>query len=314
MADRENISTGHPTGEKPAPQEPAREDLPLSAFGWILRKMWHLRLGVVGGFLLLCLISAAISCPVLAPYDPYKQNIMLRLLPPSWMEGGKSAHLLGTDHLGRDLLTRIMYGSRISLTVGVSAVIFQVLIGVILGLVAGYYGGRADSVISFMVNCMMGFPFILLAMSLVAVLGPSLQNIIIALGVTGWTVFARVTRIETMKQREQEYVLAATSLAFSTRRILLRHILPNLVPSLVVLATVEVARAMIRESLLSFLGLGIQPPTPSWGTMLAEGRDYMLMQWWLAAFPGAAIFISALGINLLGDALRDIMDPRLRKS
>jgi peptide/nickel transport system permease protein len=207
-----------------------------------------------------------------------------------------------------------MFGSRISLVVGVSAVIMQVIIGVGLGLLAGYYGGKADSVISFMVNSMMGFPFILLAMSLVAVLGPSLQNIIIALGVTQWTVFTRVTRIETMKAREQEYVLAATSLAFSTRRILLRHILPNLVPSLVVLATVEVARAIIRESLLSFLGLGIQPPTPSWGSMLAEGRDYMLMQWWLAAFPGAAIFISALGINLLGDALRDVMDPHLRKS
>ena len=207
-----------------------------------------------------------------------------------------------------------MYGSRISLVVGVFAVVLQVLIGVALGLLAGYYGGKADSVISFMVNSMMGFPFILLAMSLVAVLGPSLQNIIIALGVTQWTVFTRVTRIETMKQREQEYVLAATSLAFTTKRILLRHVLPNLVPSLTVLATVEVARAIIRESLLSFLGLGIQPPTPSWGTMLAEGRDYMLMQWWLAALPGAAIFISALGINLLGDALRDVMDPHLRKS
>jgi len=207
-----------------------------------------------------------------------------------------------------------MYGSRISLIVGISAVILQVVVGVALGLVAGYYGGKIDSVISFIINCMMSFPFILFAMCLITVLGPSLQNIIIALGATRWPTFARLTRVETMRQREQEYVLAATSLAFSTRRLLLRHILPNLVPSLVVLATVEVARAIIRESLLSFLGLGIQPPTPSWGTMLAEGRDYMLLQWWLAAFPGAAIFISALAINLLGDGLRDIMDPYLRKS
>jgi len=290
------------------------EDAPPSIIRLILRKMWHLRMGVFGGFLILCLLLTAIFCPVIAPYDPYKQNIMNRLKPPVWIEGGKSEHLLGTDHLGRDLLSRIMFGSRISLVVGVCAVILQVIIGVALGLLAGYYGGKADSVISFMVNSMMGFPFILLAMSLVAVLGPSLQNIIIALGVTQWTVFTRITRIETMKAREQEFVLAATSLAFSTKRILLRHILPNLVPSLVVLATVEVARAIIREALLSFLGLGIQPPTPSWGAMLAEGRDYMLMQWWLAAFPGAAIFVSALGINLLGDALRDVMDPHLRKS
>lgn len=289
-------------------------EAPFSRLRLTLRKMWHLRLGTFGALLLFCLLFTAVFCPAIAPHDPYKQNIMNRLRPPAWMPGGKVAHLLGTDHLGRDLLTRIMYGSRISLTVGVSAVVLQVIIGVVLGLLAGYYGGKVDSVISFFVNCMMGFPFILLAMSLVAVLGPSLQNIIIALGVTGWTVFTRVTRIETMKQREQEYVLAATSLAFTTRRILLRHVLPNLVPSIIVLATVEVARAIIRESLLSFLGLGIRPPTPSWGAMLAEGRDYMLMQWWLAAFPGAAIFISALGINLLGDALRDIMDPYLRKT
>lgn len=290
------------------------EDVKPSTLSLVLRKMWHLRLGVVGAVLIVTLLLTAIFCPLLAPYDPYKQNIMNRLQPPVWIEGGTAKHLLGTDHLGRDNLSRLMFGSRISLVVGVSAVIMQVIIGVGLGLLAGYYGGKADSVISFMVNSMMGFPFILLAMSLVAVLGPSLQNIIIALGVTQWTVFTRVTRIETMKAREQEYVMAAKSLAFTTKRILLRHILPNLIPSLVVLGTVEVARAIIRESLLSFLGLGIQPPTPSWGSMLAEGRDYMLMQWWLAAFPGVAIFMSALGINLLGDALRDITDPHLRKS
>jgi len=280
----------------------------------VLRKMWHLRLGVVGGLVILLLLVTAVFTPLLAPHDPYAQNIMKRLLPPAWMEGGERVHLLGTDHLGRDLLTRIMYGTRVSLLVGLSAVVLQVVIGVGLGLLAGFHGGRIDSVISFLVNVMMGFPFILLAMSLVAVLGPSLQNIIIALGVTGWPVFTRVARIETMKLREQEFVLAATSLAFTTGRILVKHILPNLLPSILVLATVEVARAIIRESLLSFLGLGIQPPTPSWGIMLAEGRDYMLLQWWLAAFPGLAIFLAALGINLLGDALRDLIDPHLRKS
>jgi len=280
----------------------------------MLRKMWDLRMGVIGGVVIFCLIVTAIFAPWIAPHDPFKQNIMKRLVPPVWMEEGTWKYPLGTDHLGRDSLSRIVYGSRVSLVVGVSAVVLMVFIGVFLGLLAGFYGGKIDSVISFMVNCMMGFPFILLAMSLVAVLGPSLQNIIIALGVTGWPVFTRVTRIETMKLREQEFVLAARSLAFTTRRIIGRHLLPNLMPSLLVLSTVEVARAIIRESLLSFLGLGIQPPTPSWGMMLAEGRDYMLMEWWLAAFPGFAIFLSALGINLLGDALRDLVDPHLRKS
>jgi len=286
----------------------------LSPAGRVLRKMWHLRLGVIGGLVILTLLLTALFCPYIAPHDPYQQNITNRLKPPAWMEKGQAQYLLGTDHLGRDLFSRILYGSRISLVVGISAALLMAVIGVGLGLIAGYYGGRIDSLISFLVNCMMSFPFILLAMSLVAVLGPNLENIIITLGLTSWPVFTRVTRIETLKLREREFILAATSLAFNTWRILVRHVLPNLLPSILVLGTVEVARSIILESLLSFLGLGIQPPTPSWGTMLAEGRNYMLMQWWLAAFPGFAIFLSALGVNLLGDALRDMTDPHLRKS
>jgi len=296
-----------------APYSEIEERAP-STLNRVLKKMWHLRMGVLGGFLILCLILIALFCPYLAPHDPYKQDITQRLLKPAFMEGGRAQYPLGTDHLGRDLLSRIMYGTRVSLVVGLAAVILMLVVGVSLGLISGYLGGKVDAIISFLVNSMMGFPFILFAMSLVAVLGASLQNIIIALGVTGWPVFTRVVRIETMKLREREFVLAAKSLAFSTRRILVHHILPNLLPAILVLATVEVARAIIRESLLSFLGLGIQPPTPSWGVMLAEKRNYMLLQWWLAAFPGLAIFLSALGINLLGDALRDLVDPYLRKS
>jgi peptide/nickel transport system permease protein len=280
----------------------------------IARKIWALRLGLIGGCLILILILTAALCPLVAPHDPYQQDILQRLKPPIWMDGGKPGFILGTDHLGRDLLSRIIYGSRVSLSVGVAAVVLMVIIGVFLGLSAGYFGGTVDSTISFLVNCMMGFPFILLVMSLVAVLGPSLQNIIIALGLTGWPVFTRIARIETIKVREHEFVMAASALALSNTRILAIHILPNLLPSILVLATVQVARAIIQESLLSFLGLGIQPPTPSWGAMLAEGRDYMLMRWWLAAFPGIAIFLSAIGINLLGDAIRDLIDPYLRKN
>ncbi len=280
----------------------------------LLGKVLDLKLGVIGGMIILGMLICAVAAPWIAPFDPYDQDIMKRLQPPVFLEGGSSEHLLGTDSVGRDTLSRIIYGTRISLTVGISAVLIQVVIGVLLGLLAGFYGGKIDSAISFLVNVMMGFPFILLAISLVAVIGPSLENIIFALGITGWPVFTRVSRVETIKLRESEFVLCARTLAFSTMRILIKHILPNLLPSILVLATVEVARAIIRESLLSFLGLGIQPPTPSWGMMLAQGRDYMLSEWWLAAFPGFAIFLSALGINLLGDAMRDLLDPHMRKS
>ena len=285
-----------------------------TGLGKILRKLWQLRLGVIGGLVIIGLVVVAVFTPYLAPGDPYEQTPKNRLAPPAWVEGGSIENLLGTDHVGRDLLTRIMYGTRISLFVGISAVVLEVFMGVLLGLLAGYYGGKIDSVISFLVNVMLGFPFILLAMSLVAVLGASLQNIIIALGLTGWPVFTRVIRIETMRLRESEFVLAAKTQGFKTIRILVIHILPNILPTLTVLASVEVARAIILESLLSFLGLGIQPPTPSWGLLLAEGRNYMFMAWWLATFPGLAIFLAALGINLLGDALRDLTDPHLRKS
>lgn len=284
-----------------------------SRLGRFLRRMWQLRMGTVGGLVILALVLVAIFAPWVAPHDPLTQHILGRLKPPVWMPGGTTEYLLGTDQLGRDLLSRIIFGSRISLLVGLSAVCIAVLIGVFLGLLAGYFGGWLDGVISFFVNTMLSFPFILLAMSLVVVLGPSLQNIIIALGVTGWPVFTRVTRVEAMKLREREFVLAAVSQGLSSVRVIFHHILTNLTAPILVIATVEVARAIIRESLLSFLGLGIQPPTPSWGVMLAEGRDYMLIKWWLAAFPGMAIFLSALGINLLGDALRDLTDPHLRK-
>jgi peptide/nickel transport system permease protein len=289
------------------------EDMAPTVGQLVLRKMWQLRMGVLGGLILLVLVIMAIFAPYVATHDPFEQDILARLKTPGFVKGGAWGHLLGTDQLGRDMFSRIVYGSRISLMVGVSAVAVSVVIGVLLGLLAGYIGGWVDAMVDFSVNAMLAFPFILLAMTLVIVLGASMQNIILALGLSGWTIFARVTRIETMKLREQEFVLAAVSQGLSHRRIILKHILSNLMAPILVIATVEIARAIIRETFLSFLGLGIQPPTPSWGLMLAEGRDYMLTLWWLAALPGMAIFLAALGINLLGDALRDLLDPHMRQ-
>jgi peptide/nickel transport system permease protein len=275
--------------------------------------MWQLRMGVFGFMLVLLLVISAVFAPLVATHDPLEQDILARLTPPSFLAGGEEQYLLGTDQLGRDLYSRIIYGARISLTIGLSAVLLSMIIGVLLGLVAGYFGGKIDAVIDFSVNAMLAFPFILLAMTLVIAFGASMENIILALGLSNWPIFARVTRIETMKLREQEFVLAAVAQGLSHLRIILKHILSNLAAPILVIATVEIARAIIRETFLSFLGLGIQPPTPSWGLMLAEGRDYMLTVWWLSTLPGFAIFLAALGINLVGDALRDLFDPRMRK-
>ena len=275
--------------------------------------MWQLRMGVFGFALVLLLVISAVFAPLVATHDPLEQDLLARLTPPSFLAGGEAQYLLGTDQLGRDLYSRIIYGARISLTIGLSAVLVSMIIGVLLGLVAGYFGGKIDAIIDFMVNAMLAFPFILLAMTLVIIMGASMENIILALGLSNWPIFARVTRIETMKLREQEFVLAAVAQGLSHLRIIMKHILSNLAAPLLVIATVEIARAIIRETFLSFLGLGIQPPTPSWGLMLAEGRDYMLTVWWLSTLPGFAIFLAALGINLVGDALRDLFDPRMRK-
>lgn len=291
----------------------AHEDHKPSGLSIVFKRMWQLRMGMFGLFLVLLLVGCAVFAPYVATHDPLEQDIVSRLQPPSFLAGGDDSYLLGTDQLGRDLFSRIVYGARISLMVGLSAVLVSMVIGVLMGLVAGYFGGKIDAIVDFLVNAMLAFPFILLAMTLVIVMGASMENIILALGLSNWPIFARVTRIETLKLRDQEFVLAAVAQGLSHARIILKHILSNLAPPILVIATVEIARAIIRETFLSFLGLGIQPPTPSWGLMLAEGRDYMLTVWWLSTLPGFAIFLAALGINLVGDALRDLLDPRMRK-
>jgi ABC-type dipeptide/oligopeptide/nickel transport system permease subunit len=228
------------------------------------------------------------------------------------MEGGGTENLLGTDQVGRDLLSRMIYGGRVSLVAGVSAVLMSATIGVLLGLGAGYFGGRTDWTLMTLVNVMLTFPFVLLALAVIAVLGPSLVNMIIVLGVAGWPIYARTIRAETLAIREREFVLAGRALGMSHPRIVFRQIVPNLVSVIVVIGTLQVAQVIVLESFLSFLGLGIQPPTPAWGNMLGEGRVYMLNSWWIAAFPGAAIFVTTLVINLMGNALRDWLDPHMK--
>jgi peptide/nickel transport system permease protein len=275
----------------------------------ILRKLWKYRAGLLGLFIVLGMCGIAVGAGLVSPHDPYDQNVTDRLKPPVWMQGGSRQNILGTDPVGRDILSRIIYGSRISLATGAASVVISVVIGVALGLVGGYYGGKADSVITNLVNVMMAFPFILLALTAVAVMGPSFKNMVIVLGVTGWPIYTRVVRAETAQLKALEFVTAARAMGFSSLRIIARHIFPNVFNTVIVTSSLEVARMILMESILSFLGLGVQPPTPSWGAMLGEGRTYMLTHWWLATFPGIAIFVTTLGINLLGDGLRDLLDP-----
>ena len=277
-----------------------------------LSRLWRLKWGLAATVLMLLIVASALLAPWLAPYDPLIVDIQHRLAPPAWMDGGTSRHLLGTDQIGRDLLSRMIYGGRVSLIVGVAAVLLSATIGVLTGLAAGYLGPRVDWLIMALVNITLSFPFVLLALAVIAVLGPSLVNMIVVLAVADWPLYVRVIRAETLAIRERDFVTAGRALGMSHARIVFRQIFPNLVSVIVVIATLQVARVIILESFLSFLGLGIQPPTPAWGNMLGEGRIYMLNSWWIAAFPGLAIFVSTLAINLMGNGLRDWLDPHMK--
>ena len=277
-----------------------------------LRRLWRLKWGLAAALVLLLIVLVTLAAPWLAPYSPVEVDIQHRLGPPAWMEGGKTDHWLGTDQIGRDLLSRMIYGGRVSLLIGVTAVAISSTIGVLLGLAAGYFGSKIDWIIMTLINVMLTFPFVLLALAVIAVLGPSLLNMIFVLGVAGWPIYARVIRAETMALREREFVVAGRALGMSHARIIFGQILPNLVSAITVVATLQIAQVIILESFLSFLGLGVQPPTPAWGNMLGEGRVYMLNSWWIAAFPGAAIFVTTLVINLMGNALRDWLDPHMK--
>jgi len=260
---------------------------------------------------MLAVIAAGLSAPALAPHDPVEQNVIDRLAPPVFMLGGTREHLLGTDHLGRDVLSRLIYGARIALAVGVTTVSVSGLVGLGIGLIAGYFGGWTDTALMRLLDIQISMPFMLLALTIIGIFGPSLRNIVIVLALTGWVVYARVVRAEILSLRTREFVAACRALGGSDARIILKHLLPNVRSSVMVVSTVEVARMMLLESALSFLGLGVRPPTPSWGAMLADGRIYLASAWWLAAFPGLAISFTVLAVNMVGDRLRDYLDPEL---
>jgi ABC-type dipeptide/oligopeptide/nickel transport system permease subunit len=288
------------------PPTPTREWLVLG------RRLARRRTALFGLVVVALVVATALAAPWLSPFDPIVQDIGHRLKPPGWLDAAGRLHPLGTDHLGRDLLARVIFGAQPALLVGFAAVMISGVLGMVTGLLGGYFGGRVDDVLMRLADVQLAFPFILLAIAVIGVLGPSLLTIIVVIGVSSWVVYARVVRAAVLVLREREFVQAAQALGGGDGRILVRHILPNAFAPWLVVATLDMARVIVLESALSFLGLGVQPPTPTWGGMLADGRVYLTTAWWLATFPGLAILVTVLGINLFGDGLRDTLDPRLK--
>jgi ABC-type dipeptide/oligopeptide/nickel transport system permease subunit len=265
---------------------------------------------LAGTLILLVVVGTALAAPWVAPHDPAKQSLLRRFTPPVWQAGGNTAYPLGTDQVGRDVLSRIIHGARISLLVGVAAVVVSLVIGVTAGLVSGFVGGKVDTVIGTIVDVTLSFPQILLALAFVAALGPSLVTVIVVLGVTGWERYTRVVRAEVMALREKEFIEAARAMGVGRLRVIFRHVLPNTVSSIVVMSTLQVAQAILAEAALSFLGVGSGRAYPTWGQMISLGRDFVTVAWWLPTLPGLAILLTVLAINLVGDRLRDALDPR----
>ena len=278
-----------------------------------LRLLRRSTLATVGFVIIAAVILAALLAPLLAPHDPIEQSLTRATLPPFWQARGSLDAPLGTDQFGRDVYSRILYGARISLSIGVLAALLGAAVGVTAGVLAGFYRGKVDMVVMRFVDLNLAFPLILLALAVAAILGPSLRNLVFVMALTTWMIYARVVRGITLSLREREFVQAARAVGATNGRIMFRHILPNLLAPVMVIFTLELARVILMESALSFLGLGVPPPTPTWGRMLAEGRSFLTVAPWIATFPGLAISITVLGVNFLGDGLRDLLDPRLRK-
>ncbi len=293
----------------PVPAEAGALDVRRAMPAHRARIPWLVATGL--GFVALLAVMAA-AAPWIAPHDPVRQSLRARLAPPTLAAGDGPAHLLGTDHLGRDVLSRVVFGARVSLTVGVAAVVVGGLLGASLGLLAGFHGGWLDTAVMTVADAQLAFPFILLAIGIIAVLGPSFPTLIVVIGLSGWVAYARVLRAQVLVLRAREFVEAIHGLGGSAARVIVRHIVPNVLSSLVVIATLELARAIVLEATLGFLGLGIQPPTPSWGGMIHEGREYLDSAWWIAVFPGLVLMLTSLVVSRAGDWLRDVLDPTLR--
>jgi peptide/nickel transport system permease protein len=261
-------------------------------------------------------LLTALLADLVAPLNPIKQNLRYRLSPPYWLADevfvGQPLYFLGSDQLGRDVLSRTIHGSRVSLVVGFAAVTIGGLFGTVMGLLAGYFGRTVDEIIMMVADTQLAFPFILLAIAVIAVLGPSFVNLVVLIGISGWVTYARIARAEVLTVKEKEFIEAIRCLGGDHRRIIFRHIFPNVLSPLIVVGTLDLARTIILESTLSFLGLGIQPPTPSWGGLLGDGREYMDTAWWIAIFPGLFLMAVALSVSRIGDWLRDVLDPTLR--
>jgi len=270
------------------------------------------RTAFIGAIIVLSFILVAVFAPFITSHDPLKSSIVKRLNPPSWIEGGSTTYILGTDEIGRDIFSRIIYGARVSLLVGLITVTISGVMGTVLGSFAGYYRGRFDAILSRFADLLLSFPYLIFAIFLMAIIGPGFFNLIVVLCFKSWVIFFRLSRGEMISEKTKEYVEAAQALGESDTKIIFKEVLPNIIHSLLVLATLQVGFFIILEASLSFLGLGIQPPTPAWGSMINSGRAYMLTAWWISTIPGVALFILVLSINLFGEGLRDILDPRLK--
>jgi peptide/nickel transport system permease protein len=264
------------------------------------------------GLFVAVLVAVAVAAPLLAPHNPERGSLRARLKAPTLEAPDGRAYVLGTDQLGRDILSRMVFGTRVSLTIGFAAVALGGAFGGMLGLVAGFRGGWIDEIIMTVADAQLAFPFILLAIGIIAVLGPSFPNLIIVVGLSGWVTYTRVLRSQVLSLRQRDFVAAILALGGSVPRVLIRHILPNVASTFMVVATLELARAIVLEATLSFLGLGIQPPTPSWGGMIHEGREYLDSAWWISVCPGAVLMLTSLVVSRTGDSLRDFLDPTLR--
>ena len=267
---------------------------------------------VIGGTLLVAIVAIALAAPLIAPHDPYNQDLAHRLIPPVWQAKGSWEHALGTDKLGRDYLSRLIFGARISLLIGTLTVLISGTIGTVIGVCAGYFGGKVDAVLSYVVTTRLALPVVLVALASAALVGSSLEGVIVVLGLLLWDRFAVVTRSATQQVARSDYVAAAQAIGCSTLRILASEILPNILNALIVVATLEMAHAILLEAALSFLGLGVQPPLPSWGLMISEGKQYMFFSPWVIAIPATALVALVLAINLVGDGLRDVTAPENR--